>query len=272
MNTNNFLKQAKELPEPVKKVLFSNEITETVFGINTSYSFNPEQSKKSAQIIGQVFIKKISINQYLKVLQKNIDLSQGILAGVAVSVAKEIFLPLKSYFKNLEKLIDNWQTIASPPRYKRQSLNLSRTSTKEQKTIIKPTQTESPLIKTDIIKKDIKDIAKEFPEIGSQLIGTQPIRIANLGEPVRPSIKNWLKDYIRQKETNNHSIAKHSNYLYYNPNAKMLNKKEKEKLNQLLKSYDENTLLSISLKTKKILFEENQIEPKIQGNIVNLKE
>ena len=271
MNTNNFLKKANELPESVKKVLFSNETTETVFGINTSYGLNWEQSKKSAQIIGQVFIKKIPINQYFEVLQKNIDLPQDILAGVAVSVAKKIFLPLKDYFGDLKPLINQWQTNASSPKYKRQSLGLFKVPTKEQETMIKPTQAKHHLIKTDIIKKDIKNIAKEFPEIGSQLIGTQPIRVANSGEPVSPSIKNWLKDYIRQKETNNHSIIKRSNYLYYNPNTQILNKKEREKLSQLLKSYDENMPLSISLKNKEILFEETQIGPKIEGNLVNLK-
>jgi len=305
---NNFREKAEQLPQSAKKVMFSNEIVEITFGINTSYGLNSKQQGKVAQITGQIFVKQIPMEKFLEALQKNINLPQEISAGIAASLTKEIFLPLKNYFGNLELLINQWQTKASSPKYKKQSLNLPKaTIKKEEEVVAKP--------QTGIITKNIRSILKEFPEIGRQLIGTQPIKVTDFEAPVHPSAKNWLKDYIQQKGTGYHSTMERSDYLYRNPDAQKLDKEDKNKLNQILKSYDENTPLSISLERKEILFKKEapqkpaqpspvgplppsplesvepeeparrdiyqepieepprpgQVEPKIEGNVVDLK-
>jgi len=258
---NNFREKVEQLPQPVKKVLLSNEIAEITFGINTSYGLNSEQQGKVAQITGQIFVKEIPMEKFLEALRENINLPQEILAGVATSLAKEIFLPLKNHFGNLELLINQWQAKASSPKYKKQSLNLPKAAIKKEEEVVAKPQ-------TGIIKKDIRSILNEFPEIGRQLIGAQPIKVADFEAPVHPSVKNWLKDYIQQKGAGYHSTMERSDYLYRNPHAQKLDGEDKRKLNQILKSYDENAPLSISLEGKEILFEEEASQKPVQPSPV----
>jgi len=277
MSNNDFKTKSAQLPQQVKKVLLSNEITEIIFGINTSYGLNSKQREIMAQIVGQIFVNNIPINRFLDAMQKNIDLPQNILSGVALLITKEIFFPLKEYFSDLEPLINQWRATAASPKHKKESLNLPKEPSKEQKESSLPAQAKTVPRQPQITKKDIKNLLKEFPELWNQLISAQPIKIADFNESVRPSVKNWLKDYIQQKGTGHHSIVERSDYLYRNPNAQKLNQENRRNLNNILKSYDENTALPFSLKDEKILFEDEipaeqaQAGPRIEGNVIDLK-
>lgn len=71
-----------------------------------------------------------------------------------------------------------------------------------------------------------------------QEIGSQPITIQGQTLSVRPSIKNWLLDFIKSTASQYPTKMEESNYLFSNPNAKNLSEKEKTILGKVLDFYD----------------------------------
>jgi hypothetical protein len=108
--------------------------------------------------------------------------------------------------------------------------------------------------------------AQENKEVLNQLLTTAPIKIAGFEQPMPPTIKNWLTDYIKQKGTERHDFLERSNYLFNNSNVKSLPEKEREMVIEILKSYDNDSPLPFDGQSKLIVIEklsspETQIIP-----------
>jgi hypothetical protein len=100
----------------------------------------------------------------------------------------------------------------------------------------------------------IPDALKKFPDLGEQLITSNHINIKSFPEPVRPSIKNWLFDYTFNMGHETHDSMTHGTYLFQNANAKALSAADRQKLEYVLKAYDENTPVTVNMNTKQMLF------------------
>ncbi|MDR3582795.1 MAG: hypothetical protein P4L62_00325 [Candidatus Pacebacteria bacterium] len=103
----------------------------------------------------------------------------------------------------------------------------------------------------------ISDALKKFPDLGEQPVTSSRINIKSFPDPVRPSIKNWLFDYTFNMGHDSHDAMARGNYLFQNPNAKALLATDRQKLEYLLKAYDENTLVTVNVNTKQIMFPQN---------------
>ncbi|MDZ7611180.1 MAG: hypothetical protein U5L10_00225 [Candidatus Moranbacteria bacterium] len=79
-------------------------------------------------------------------------------------------------------------------------------------------------------------IQNEERIVYEQTIGNGDINIEE--EKAEPSIANWIKDYKLQVGAGNENVLKRSDYLYNSPNAKRLNKRDRNKLSVLLDYYD----------------------------------
>ena len=104
-------------------------------------------------------------------------------------------------------------------------------------------------------KIGLKSALQQHPEIGEQVISSSPLRIKSFDRPVRPSIRNWLYDYTSQLGQGPHDSMQRSNYLFRSGNTKNLSSTEREKLGIILKSFDENTPLSVDTENNEVVFE-----------------
>ncbi len=125
---------------------------------------------------------------------------------------------------------------------------------------------ESPLVPKSIkntshineaISLTIPEALKSYPEVGEQLITGDRIKIKNFPEPARPSLKNWLADYIMIAGREERNAVKRGNYLFQSDNGKNLSTLDRQRLSYILKCLDENIPVSISKTTKQILFSQN---------------
>lgn len=71
-----------------------------------------------------------------------------------------------------------------------------------------------------------------------QLIGSQPIMVKGETRPVRPAIRNWLIDFLRNIKSENPNEIEEANYIFSNPNPKTLSEEDRKKLGKLLSFYD----------------------------------
>jgi hypothetical protein len=110
------------------------------------------------------------------------------------------------------------------------------------------------------ISLPVADALKTYPEISDQLITQNSIRVKYFNDPVRPSIKNWLSDYTANLGYDRHNSMERGNYLFQSENTKNLGYEDRQKLSQILKSFDEKTVLQINTNTKQIIFDSSPLQ------------
>ncbi len=72
----------------------------------------------------------------------------------------------------------------------------------------------------------------------TQQIGANPIMVKNESRPVRPVIRNWLIDFLRNVSSPNPTEIEETEYLFNNPNAKALSEADQKILGKVLAFYD----------------------------------
>ncbi len=72
----------------------------------------------------------------------------------------------------------------------------------------------------------------------TQQIGANPIMVKNESRPVRPVIRNWLIDFLRNVSSPNPTEIEETEYLFNNPNAKTLSEADQKMLGKVLAFYD----------------------------------
>lgn len=87
------------------------------------------------------------------------------------------------------------------------------------------------------LKKTITEIFSAL-RANEQNLGNQPIKIKGESTMVKPLIKNWLVDFIRNIKIKNPSQVEEADYLFNNQNAKSLSESDREALGKILTFYD----------------------------------
>ncbi len=112
-----------------------------------------------------------------------------------------------------------------------------------------------------------QEALKKYPEFQEQVITSNHIKLEKFPQPVRPSIKNWLADYVFNLGHKQRTSLMRGNYLFNNKNTQELNKNDRQKLNYLLKAYDKNELIKINIKLKQLIFPLFKEEVKTKTNV-----
>ncbi len=101
----------------------------------------------------------------------------------------------------------------------------------------------------------IETALNKYPNIEEQLISSAPLKLRISPEPMRPTVKNWISDYHEQMGPGKHGTFDRGNYLFHSENTKALSSVERQKVSTILKSLDENTLLTIDPEKQEVVFE-----------------
>ncbi|MFZ2299634.1 MAG: hypothetical protein WAW00_00690 [Candidatus Moraniibacteriota bacterium] len=99
----------------------------------------------------------------------------------------------------------------------------------------------------------------KYENLGNQLITEDRIRIKSQPDPVRPSLLYWLKYYRDELGVGHHDNVQRGSLLFRSENGKKLSAEERERINLILKSVEENFPLSIDTERQEIIF------PKFSG-------
>lgn len=122
-----------------------------------------------------------------------------------------------------------------------------------------PVVREEPKIEEEnIIQIPFKMAAQKYPQIYEQTISDLPIDSTSSPKPLKPTIRNWIRDYYDTMGTEKHSTIEISNYLYNNPNTKRISESQRQMLSEIIKSLEENIPLNVDANNKKIVFEKRQ--------------
>ena len=98
-------------------------------------------------------------------------------------------------------------------------------------------------------------MAKDNKDALNQNLTNAPIKITDFDQPVRPTIKNWLVDYVKIKGAGHHESLERSNYLFNSINTRSLAEEERNLLAEILKAYDDDLPLPVNSQDQTILLE-----------------
>ncbi|MDD5396961.1 MAG: hypothetical protein PHW24_02770 [Candidatus Moranbacteria bacterium] len=123
--------------------------------------------------------------------------------------------------------------------------------------------------KFSFIQIALFDALEKYPNLGEQIVGDKQLKMQDSQLLVRPSIKNWIKDFHDAMGAGKHSPIDRGNFLFHSENGKNLSASERQKMAIILKSLDEQTLVTINEAEEKIVFDEVQKEVNSQQSTVS---
>lgn len=237
------------LPNYVQEWFCSVEVAQNNAAICQKFGLPKDKNPWLADLTGQVMFKEFLLEKLPEMVASTLQTNSAQAQKIAAEVALKQLLPIREYLAGVEKLIPQWGSALPavlPPKPQ------ARTSVEP---VIKPfAQTTAPPAPI-IISKPFREAAQENKEILNQLLTAAPIKIADFDQPVRPTIKNWLADYIKQKGARQHDELERGDYLFNSANIKGLLAGERTKLADILKAYDENSAVPILSDTKLIVLD-----------------
>lgn len=107
---------------------------------------------------------------------------------------------------------------------------------------------------TSDVKMPLLQALSKYENLGNQLITNERIKIKSQPEPVRPSLLYWIKYYRDELGIGHHSTVDRGNFLFRSENGKRLTAQERERVNLVLKSVEENYPVDIDTERSEIIF------------------
>jgi hypothetical protein len=212
--------ELQKLPDEVKEVVYGESIAINNRQIADTFSLNRNQLDFILELEKEMFLKKISVLDLPKKLEKMERAEYHDLRKIALELANRILWPLQEYLEKVDRLI--LRLGGKVPRLKR----LKRAAL--QRTVFP--EFESGTIKQMLSKyDDFKDLRLTAKKIRSKE-----------GRIIAPTIDNWLKDYVHFSGAAYHNALQRSKYLTKGPNISDLNKKELDSLRHFITAHDDN--------------------------------
>jgi len=240
-----FQEKFLSLPDYAQDWMCSLEAAQNNAQIAARFRMSNDKNPIVAKLTGDIILKDATVEALPALLQENLKIDGDLARQIALEIALKQLLILRNHLRSVESLV----------------LKLGGTLPRvmpsfEAQVPERAFEGTAPATMLTIAKKPFRLAVQENKEILNQLLTANPIKIAEFEQPVRPTIKNWLADYIKLKGTGYHDELERSDYLYKSANATNLAGEERAKLAKILKAYDEDSEVPVSGENKLILIEE----------------
>ncbi len=209
-----------KLSDAEKNLIASNAIADGIWKMEEKFGIKKDHIGEITVLIRDLFFKKTTFDdcmgKLIGILEKSRDGSEKKASDIIKSIKDEIF------------------TI-QPER---------RLEDIEQEKMIAATREKLALLPA----------LGKYAKLGEQQITRERIHVANQPEPVRPSLTNWLKCYREELGIGYHDPMLRAKFLFQSVNGKALSSDDRERVNLLLRSMEENAPLDIDTAKMEIVF------------------
>lgn len=117
-------------------------------------------------------------------------------------------------------------------------------------------------LKAGSLKLPLLKALADYPKLGEQVITEGRIRVKSEPEPVRGTLRHWIRSYRDAVGIGNYDPLVRGRFIFNHDNTRRLSGLEQEKLAMLFKSLEEETLLDIDPTRPAILFPAPKPKPK----------
>lgn len=251
----NIIERARQLPPALKSVFFGDgpmlagEEAALLYGL-------PEEKFSSVTLpLGAIFVGDMKLGDYPSDIAAKAGVDEGTACGIAFEVNKRTFLKFPEYFKDAPALQHDWEKKKKPPvmseaEAKKKVFELEPwLLEKDEEEVAQKKETAASYEKLPLLAA----LAK-YAKLSEQQLSREKIRIKSQSEPVRPSLVNWLRSYRDELGVGYHDPVLRAKFLFNSPNCKPLSSEERERLNLVLRSVEDNVPLDIDVRKMEIVF------------------
>lgn len=100
----------------------------------------------------------------------------------------------------------------------------------------------------------ILDALAKFQRLSEQTITEDRIVVKGETQPVRGSLRNWIRNYRDTLGIRKHSAIERGQFLFQGENTKRLSSAERERLSLIFRSIDENIPVSVDVDRQEVIF------------------
>jgi hypothetical protein len=251
----NFFEKAQKLPSPVKAFLFSNDSDVFIKESGFLYGLSKEKIALVSDPVGLIFVGVFSLKDYPSDIAAKAGVDEATACGIAFEVNKRIFLKFPEHFKDAEALQRDWEKKKKPPV-------VSEEEAKKKVFELEPwllekdeeKAEEAEAVEATHAKLSLLAALGKYARLGEQAITSSKLTLKGNPEPVRGNLVNWLKVYRDELGVGYHDPVLRAKFLFNSPNAKAITSEERERLNLILRSVEENAPLDIDLSKMEIVF------------------
>lgn len=226
------------------------------------YALKEQEIRIISHPIALIFIGELKLADYPTLIFKELNQSEQIIYGISFEINQRIFARFPDFFKDSQDLLEEWFRKKANPLISEDAAwqkVLEREPEIQEREREREAERKEEMKKMEIYKAQLENLPidaalEKYPELGEQLITSNHIKLKMFPEPVRPSIKNWLSDYTFTIGISNHDPIIRGDYLFKGDNAASLSTQDREKLTDIIKSFEEKTPLTINTKTKQVVF------------------
>lgn len=220
--------QLDHIPVNNKKILLSVSIIENLYNAEKKFNWEPFYSARMSYFVRELFFQNISQSEFYRAIEALFE---------------------KQYKERLNEILAYIN-------------NVILTSQPDPE----PVEEESEGIATEeetIKQYTLLDALSKYSNLAHQAITTERIKLKNSVEPVRPTISNWLKNYRDELGIGRHDAVARAKFLFESLNTKKLPSAERERIHSLVRSLEDNELLTIDTTKQEIVFPTVQKEQEI---------
>ena len=188
-------------------------------------------------------------------LQEKYQLSDSVAGMISLSTRKIFFgeLSLTDAETNLKNILvsqgdDGNKASAIVEFIQKEIMTLKPTARVEEQEEMK-SQSQPATVRMPLLQA-----LSKYEQLGNQLITSERIRVKSQSEPVRPSLLYWIKYYRDELGIGHHDTVQRGDFLFRSENGKRLSAEERERVNLVLKSVEENFPLEIDTERSEIVF------------------
>lgn len=252
------IEKAKQLPADLKTLFFGDD--PMIAGEEAAILYGlPEEKISTVTLpLGAIFVGDMKLGDYPADIAAKAGVDEATACGIAFEVNKRIFLKFPEHFKDAEALQRDWEKKKKP------------SVMSEEEARKKVFELEPWLLEKDEEEVAAAEAAKvagptsdklsllaalgKYARLGEQAITSSKLSLKGSPEPVRGNLVNWLKVYRDELGVGYHDPVLRAKFLFNSPNAKAITSEERERLNLILRSVEENAPLDIDLQKMEIIF------------------
>ena len=210
------------LPKNVQDILTADILPKKLEQLSNQLSFDEEIALFVSVLVRGLFFQEINLQKATEQLteffgKKNRDVRQ--VGQVIDFIQKEVFT-----------IIPSKQAVQK---------NLSESG----KTVVR-----------EYVKLPLLKALAEYPKLNEQLITNEKIRLKSQLDLVRPNLANWIRYYRDELGIGFHDQVTRGKFLFQSENGKKLSGDERERINLILKSLEEEFPIDINSEQNSIVF------------------
>ncbi len=105
-----------------------------------------------------------------------------------------------------------------------------------------------------VVKLPLLKALADYPRVGEQMVTSDKIRLKGQPDPQRPTLANWIRCYRDELGVGMHDQVTRGRFLFQSENGKRLSTQDRDRINLIIKSLEEEFPLDVDTDRMQILF------------------